>query len=704
MAVSWSPLNQSPENTANAMWLMQDGSVLVCLASDGATLKSLHPDSKGSYANGSWSEAGNFLLAKMNFASAVLPDGRLVACGGEQSGPGCPTTETNYCEIYDPLKKSSTEFPAPTGWGSIGDSPSVVLTDGTFMLGNTQGWGSQVALLDAATLTWTFGGGDSDNEQGYVLLQTGDVLTANVYNLTSMRYDPSVTKFAPDANLPVMLGAGSEIGPGMTLMDGRVIWFGASGHTCIYQPGAEGHDGKWIQGPDLPTMADGNQLVTNDSSAILEPNGKVFLVAWWGTKGVVVFLEYDPVRNQFNVIDGVPRTANREATKMLLLPSGHGLVSISKLAQNDDNGLYDVTFDSGAQASWAPTITSFPATVNSNSTVSLAGTQLCGLSECQHFGDDNQQAENYPMVRFVDSKGEVTYARAHDVSTRSIAPREPGTVLVDIPGSLMPGTYSLQVVAMGIPSPGIIVNVLAVLQLFYRGTDNSVWSRWRNTDGSWSNEQHIGGTLSGDPIAAQVPGTDVLQLFYRGTDKSVWSRWRNADGSWSNEQHIGGTLNGDPIAAQLPGTDVLQLFYRGTDNSVWSRWRNTDGSWSKEQHIGGTLNGDPIAAQIPGTDLLQLFYRGTDNNVYSRWRNTDLSWSAEQNFGGVLNGDPIAADVVAPTGIGGTLNGDPIAAQIPGTDLLQLFYRGTDNNVYSRWRNTDGSWSDEQHIGPASVC
>jgi hypothetical protein len=76
-------------------------------------------------------------------------------------------------------------------------------------------------------------------------------------------------------------------------------------------------------------------------------------------------------------------------------------------------------------------------------------------------GDDNQQAENYPMVRFVDSKGGATYARAHDVSTRSIAPRQRGAVLVDIPASLELATYSVQVVAMGIPSsPGTTVNVV----------------------------------------------------------------------------------------------------------------------------------------------------------------------------------------------------------------------------------------------------
>jgi hypothetical protein len=380
----------------------------------------------------------------------------LVACGGEQSGTALQLNETNFCEIYDPIKKSSTQFSAPNGWTAIGDSPSVVLADGTFMIGNTQGFGNQVALLDAAKLTWTFGGGDSDNEQGYVLLQTGDVLTAYVYNQTSWRYDPGVNAFLQDANMPVALGAGNEIGPGITMMNGKVIWFGATGHTCIYTPGPKGQNGKWTQGPDLPTMPDGSQLVCNDSSAILEPNGKVFVVTWWGTKGIVAFVEYDPGRNQFTVINNAPTTTNREAAKMLLLPSGHGLVCVAE----PTNALYEVAFDSGAQASWAPTITRLPSTAEQSQTVTLTGRQLCGLSECQHFGDDNQQSENYPMVRFTDKSDNVTYARAHDVSTRSIAPGQSGSVLVDIPGSLVPGTYSVEAVAMGIPSNPVTIDLL----------------------------------------------------------------------------------------------------------------------------------------------------------------------------------------------------------------------------------------------------
>ena len=56
------------------------------------------------------------------------------------------------------------------------------------------------------------------------------------------------------------------------------------------------------------------------------------------------------------------------------------------------------------------------------------------------------------MIRFVARNGDVTYLRAHDVSTRSIAPNHPGSVFVDIPATLPHGTYSVEVVAMGIPS------------------------------------------------------------------------------------------------------------------------------------------------------------------------------------------------------------------------------------------------------------
>jgi hypothetical protein len=114
----------------------------------------------------------------------------------------------------------------------------------------------------------------------------------------------------------------------------------------------------------------------------------------------------------------------------------------------------------GPHARWAPTITSFPARVKRGTTVALSGTQLCGLSEVSSYGDDNQQSENYPVARLASEAGTVRFLRTHDVSTRSIAPKQAGTVYVDIPDDLTPGFYTLKVVAMGVFSPGVNITVI----------------------------------------------------------------------------------------------------------------------------------------------------------------------------------------------------------------------------------------------------
>jgi hypothetical protein len=63
------------------------------------------------------------------------------------------------------------------------------------------------------------------------------------------------------------------------------------------------------------------------------------------------------------------------------------------------------------------------------------------------------------------------------------------------------------------------------------------------------------------------------------------------------------------------------------------------------------------------------------------WRTPDGGWSDEQVIGGVLWGDPIAVVV-------------------PGTNVLQLFYRSAaDNSVRSLWRTPGVGWSTEQVIG-----
>jgi 1-phosphatidylinositol phosphodiesterase len=263
--------------------------------------------------------------------------------------------------------------------------------------------------------------------------------------------------------------------------------------------------------------------------------------------------------------------------------------------------------------------------------------------------------------------------------------------------------------------------------MFYRGGDNGLWTRWLDS-GTWSDEASLGGTLTTQPVAAMIPGTDTLQLFYRGADNALWTRWSDPGAYWSGEHSLQGFLNGDPVAAVIPGTDILHLFYRGGDGALWTRYRDPGGNfWSAEENLGGALNGDPVAAPIPGTGILQLFYRGTDNALWTVWRDPAANppWSVPDNKGGVLTSNPAVAQIPGTNilqlfyrgadnalwtrwldsgtwsdehRLGGVLNGDPVAVAIPGTDIVQVFYRGADNALWTRWRNPGPtpSWSDEQ--------
>ena len=88
-------------------------------------------------------------------------DGRVVFEGGEYNGQLAANEETTIGYIFDPTassgKGSWTQLTPPdngTGdWTQIGDSPCIVLANGTFVIGDHSN--TQMAALDPVTLTYT---------------------------------------------------------------------------------------------------------------------------------------------------------------------------------------------------------------------------------------------------------------------------------------------------------------------------------------------------------------------------------------------------------------------------------------------------------------------------------------------------------------------------------------------------------------------
>ncbi len=459
--------------TVNAQTLVNlthpapDGAETVLLLTDGRALVqgngdsdwwTLTPDINGSYVNGTWTQVASLPAGYAPYAQAqaVNIDGRVIIEGGEYNFGSFAFT--NQGAVYDPVANTWTMQPPPPGFDFIGDSPSVVLTNGKFVLG--QKMTMAMAELDPRTLTWTSlastGKSDWNAEEGWTLLPNGTFLTADVLNSpNSEHYDRTTQTWIQDgstiANLmgPPEVGCingqwGSycppgEIGPAVLRPDGTVFATGAlhrgdqTGHTAIYTPGAPDQPGTWVAGPDFP-----NGDYCDDNFAALLTNGNVLVSSAFGNL------------YEFNGTT-MTRTASGGGS-LLVLPTGEVMVDGRRVYRS--TGTY--------QQFWAPMLFPLPVVaVKRGSTYIAYGSNFNGMSEAHGFGDEFQTATNYPLVRLTNmATNHVFYARTHDHSSMGV--RHLGSIAwthFDVPMSAEAGTTKMEVVTNGIPSNPISIMV-----------------------------------------------------------------------------------------------------------------------------------------------------------------------------------------------------------------------------------------------------
>ena len=105
----------------------------------------------------------------------MMIDGRVIIEGGEYNFGSFAFT--NQGAVYDPIANTWTMQPPPDGWDFFGDTPSVVLPNGKFMMGRK--FDMKMAELDPHTLTWTAlnstGKSDWFAEEGWTLLPNGTI-------------------------------------------------------------------------------------------------------------------------------------------------------------------------------------------------------------------------------------------------------------------------------------------------------------------------------------------------------------------------------------------------------------------------------------------------------------------------------------------------------------------------------------------------
>jgi len=458
-AGTWQKLKNQPTVLTDTALLLTDGTVMMHQYNSGTWWK-LTPTTSG-YVNGTWTALASMQTgyAPLYFASAVLPDGRVLVEGGEYNN--LRGTETNLGDIYDPTTNTWTIVNPPSGWSTIGDSPAVVLPNGTFMMGQGGQPSTRQVLFNASTLTWTATGtgkADGFSEEGLALVPDGSVLTVDTEDGTNSElYNPSSSTWASAGSTIVELpnngglGIVPEMGPLVQRPDGTVVAFGATTHTSVFNTAT----GKWTAGPDFPN---GDDIA--DGPASLLPDGNILVYTSPGVfNGTGTFYEFTTQ----DTFVSAPNTASGGSlqsweARLLLLPTGQVMYIPA------DGGTIDVelyTPKGSPKNAWRPTITSVPSTVTHGNSYTVSGTQLNGLSAGAAYGDDGQMATNYPLVVIQNhATKHFFFARTHNFSTMGIAT---GSAVVsatfDVPASAETGASTLYVVANGIPSAGKAITV-----------------------------------------------------------------------------------------------------------------------------------------------------------------------------------------------------------------------------------------------------
>ncbi len=420
-ASTWTPLtNLAPslDNGVQLMVQMTDGTILV-QSYDGQSWMKLTPDSSGSYINGTWSWLASSPVARLYFASQVLPDGRFVEVGGEYSGPGLLPNWSNTGEIYDPIANSwtpITPYPSQSGCGTLNyasgtlNAGSAIVTNiYPYTTGFVPGWrvsgfgipsnttilsvdsSTQITLSRNATATAT--GSELDFNHSYpilaclgddpsILLSGGNVLVGDLVNGNTFIYHPSSNTWTQSGTKVHPNDSSDEEGWAQ-MTDGSILTYDLFQSISVGQGFAEKYNpttGLWssISPPDgaaagtLPVLSssalgyelgpvlrlqDGRMIVVgaNQHTALLNP-ATTPLPTWSAGPDII------------GNLNGTPAPFGSDDAPAAILPNGHVIIAA-------DAGPSPIV-SSGSLTSGSPIITSIPSTAEFQLYWGVSGTGI----------------------------------------------------------------------------------------------------------------------------------------------------------------------------------------------------------------------------------------------------------------------------------------------------------------------------------------
>jgi hypothetical protein len=470
----WTDVGNLPSFTSYGPWepqLLTDGTVLIASAGTNQWYK-LTPDSKGKYNDGTWTAIAKAPSndCPLYYANQILTDGRMIENGGEYNN--CGSGESTAGALYDPVGNSWTSVSPPSGWGEIGDADSIILPNGIYMLAECCNANQALASISGTTVTWKAQTGyGSNSEEDWIALPGGNVLTVDVWNIGSNYddyeiYNTSAGTWSLAGKTPDLLtNSSKELGPGPLTpsygSQGTIIQFGAApttGANDIYDVAS----GTWTSGPIMEVS--GTIYDCADAPAATLPDGNVLVQASPGVYASPSHFWEFSISKKGNVtatqVNDTKESPNDPSYfgNLLLLPTGQVLWDDSQDSTREVS-LY--TPKGKPNKKWLPVVSSVSNSLTVGSTGNaISGTNFNGFDLGGVYGDDAQEATNYPIVRITNtSTGDVCFGRSYGFSTMGVWTTGTTNATFDLPNTCETGASTLQVVVNGIASKRVSVTL-----------------------------------------------------------------------------------------------------------------------------------------------------------------------------------------------------------------------------------------------------
>jgi hypothetical protein len=276
------------------------------------------------------------------------------------------------------------------------------------------------------------------------------------------------------------------------------------------------------------------------------------------------------------------------------------------------------------------------------------------------------------------------------------------------------------------------VLVGSVLHVFYRGAGHRLWEL-TSTPGGFGPGQRLSqfGAVGAPQVVAQPDG--VIDVFWRGYGGiRLWHAQYDPGSGWAGPQNLLGRLASDPDPVVTPSGNVEVFWMGGGDRNLWRVVRGgVSGTWGGPQDLGmGPLGGAPQAVPLPSGEIDVAWRRlvrprfieeaalrpgapaagpvnpgGALGQILQPWPvvAAGSEWLVFQGrLGGLRQVHPANEGGWTATAwvtrVAGLLSA-PFAAAGPASAPLQVFWAGTDGNLWTEQFTEAAGWSRPVQLG-----